>query len=158
MLRYTLRSGEDDVVTLDRELRAVDDYLALESLRLGDRLQIERAVSPEARRATLPTMLLLTLIENAIKHGIAHLPAGGTLRIRAEIAGGALRLEVDHPRPSGPVASGDPVAGSGGIGLVNAAERLRLLFGEQASVALDLSVAGHARAHATIPARMASAA
>ncbi len=150
MLRYTLRSGEEDVVTLDRELATVDDYLALESLRLGDRLKIQREISPEARRATLPAMLLLTLIENAIKHGIARLPAGGTLVLRAAMEGGSLRLDIDHPRPA---QQTEPLPDSNGIGLPNAAERLRLLFGEHATVALDLSEVGHARAHAVIPGR-----
>lgn len=151
MLRYTLRSGEEDVVTLDRELATVDDYLALESLRLGDRLEIQREISPEARRATLPAMLLLTLIENAIKHGIARLPAGGTLVLRAAMEDDSLRLDVEHPRPAQPP---EPLPESNGIGLPNAAERLRLLFGEHASVELDLSEVGHARAHAKIPSRL----
>jgi hypothetical protein len=155
MLRYTLRSGEEDVVTLDRELATVDDYLALEALRLGDRLEIRREIAPEARRATLPAMLLLTLIENAIKHGIARLPAGGTLLLRASIVNGGnggnggLRLDVENPRP---VEATEPLPESNGIGLPNAVERLRLLFGEHATFALDLSEAGRARAHVEIPA------
>ena len=151
MLRYTLRSGEEDVVTLDRELATVDDYLALESLRLGERLEIRREIAPDARQATLPAMLLLTLIENAIKHGIARLPAGGTLVLRASMADGSLCLAVEHPRPSGAT---EPLPDSNGIGLPNAAERLRLLFGEHASVDLDLSEVGRARAQATIPTRV----
>lgn len=150
MLRYTLRSGDEDIVTLDRELATVDDYLALESLRLGERLEIQREITPAARLATLPAMLLLTLIENAIKHGIARLPAGGVLVLRAAMDHDNLRLDVEHPRPSGPL---EPLADSNGIGLPNAAERLRLLFGEHARVELDLSEAGRARAHATIPSR-----
>lgn len=150
MLRYTLRMGEEDVVTLERELRTVDDYLALESLRLGERLVVERDVSNDARSATLPAMLLLTLVENAIKHGIAQLSGGGTLRLRAVMEKGALCLEIEQPRPSD---RGAPLAESNGVGLPNAAERLRLLFGEHAHVALDLSTPGHARAHARIPSR-----
>jgi two-component system sensor histidine kinase AlgZ len=150
MLRYTLRSGEEDVVTLERELATVEDYLALESLRLGDRLEIQREIEPDARRATLPAMLLLTLIENAIKHGIACLPSGGTLLMRASMDAGSLQIDVEHPRPAKPTA---PLDNSNGIGLPNAAERLRLLFGEHASVTLDLSQAGRARAHAKVPSR-----
>ncbi len=152
MLRYTLRSGDEDVVTLDRELATVDDYLALESLRLGERLVVVREVSAAARNATLPAMLLLTLIENAIKHGIARLPAGGTLVLRAVMESGSLRLDVDHPRPSPSEGQAlGPLPESNGIGLPNAVERLRLLFGEDAKVELDLSEVGRAHAHAVVP-------
>jgi len=149
MLRYTLRSGEEDVVTLDRELATVDDYLALEALRLGDRLEIQREIAPEARQASVPAMLLLTLIENAIKHGIARLPAGGTLLLRASVVSGSLRLDVENPRPAQPT---EPLPDSNGIGLPNAAERLRLLFGEHATVTVDLSEPGRASAQVEIPA------
>src|SRR6185436_17584678 len=75
-LRYTLSSGEEDLVSLERELEMVDDYLALESMRLAERLRVEREISPAARSACIPSMLLQTLVENAIKHGIAPLQEG----------------------------------------------------------------------------------
>ena len=75
-LRYTLASGEEDLVSLERELEMVDDYLALESMRLADRLRVEREIDPAARTARIPAMLLQTLVENAIKHGIAAAQAG----------------------------------------------------------------------------------
>jgi two-component system, LytTR family, sensor histidine kinase AlgZ len=70
-LRYTLTAGQEEVVSLERELDIVDDYLELESLRLGERLHIERTISVEARVAHIPVMMLQTVVENAIKHGIA---------------------------------------------------------------------------------------
>ena len=84
-LRYTLASGDEDLVSLERELEMVDDYLALESMRLADRLRVERDIAPAARTARIPSMLLQTLVENAIKHGIAPLKEGGTLRISAQV-------------------------------------------------------------------------
>jgi hypothetical protein len=133
-LRYTLSAGQEEIVTLDRELEIVEDYLALESLRLGERLRIERTIETAARGARIPVMLLQTVVENAIKHGIAELPQGGVLRISATLQEQELSIEVENPRPTSPAR---PT--SEGIGLRNSAQRLRLLYGERASLDLDLA-------------------
>jgi hypothetical protein len=146
-LRYTLASGEEDLVSLDRELEMVDDYLALESLRLADRLMIEREIAPEARAARIPAMLLQTLVENAIKHGIAVLKQGGTLRITAKIEERDLVLQITNPRPTDTA-----LMTNDGVGVRNSTERLRLLFGSRASLRLDLSQAGQAIAEIRLPA------
>ena len=91
-------------------------------------------------------MLLQTVVENAIKHGIAELPQGGVLRISAEVRDGALIIEVENPRPATPSQSPSP-----GVGLRNAAERLRLLFGSAAALDLDLSQPDRALARIRIP-------
>ncbi len=145
-LRYTFASGEEDLVSLARELEMVDDYLALESLRLADRLRIEREIAPEACTARIPAMLLQTLVENAIKHGIAALKQGGTLRITAKIEGRDLVLQITNPRP----ADTAPIPNEG-VGIKNSTERLRLLFGSRASLRLDLSQAGRATAEVRLP-------
>jgi len=146
-LRYTLASGDEDLVSLERELEMVDDYLSLESLRLENRLRIVRDIAPEARTVRIPTMLLQTMVENAIKHGIAELKEGGNLRIAAHVVGKELVLEVSNPRP--PDVARD---GVGGVGLRNSSERLRLLFGSRASLRLDLSQPGLATAEIRLPA------
>jgi hypothetical protein len=145
ILRYSLGAGEEDWVAFRRELEIVDDYLGLESLRLGERLRIERDVSDAAAGARMPVMLLQTLVENAVKHGIAQLPEGGTLGLSARVEDGALVLRIENPRPERADAS------QPGIGIANASSRLRLLFGEGASLTLDLSQAGRAAALVRIP-------
>jgi hypothetical protein len=145
-LRYTLTAGQEEVVSLERELEIVADYLELESLRLGERLHIERTIALEARIAHIPVMLLQTVVENAIKHGIAELPQGGVLRISADVREGALLIEVENPRPATPSQSP-----SHGVGLRNAAERLRLLFGTAGGLDLDLSDPDRALARIRIP-------
>ena len=145
-LRYTLTAGQEEVVSLERELEIVADYLELESLRLGERLRIERTISAEARVAHIPVMMLQTVVENAIKHGIAELPEGGVLRISADVREGALLIEVENPRPESPSRSP-----SHGVGLRNAAERLRLLFGTDGVLDLDLSRPDVALARIRIP-------
>src|ERR1700693_1332898 len=120
-LRYTLASNDDELVSLARELEMVNDYLALEGLRLADRLTVVRDIAPEATPARVPVMLIQTLIENAIKHGIAELKEGGTLRIEAHVVNAELTIQIINPRPIGP-----PVPHAEGTGLKNSSERMRL--------------------------------
>jgi hypothetical protein len=145
-LRYTLSSGQDELVTLAQELEIVADYLELESMRFEERLRVEYDVAPGAGVVYIPVMLLQTVVENAIKHGIAELPGGGVLRISAALRDGTLVLEVQNPRPPAAVR-----AAHEGIGLRNADERLRLLFGTRASLDLDMSQPAIATARIRIP-------
>jgi hypothetical protein len=145
-LRYTLSSRQDELVTLSQELSIVADYLKLESMRFEDRLHIEIQVPEEAAGVRIPVMLLQTLVENAIKHGIAELPSGGLLRISAAVRDELLVLEVENPRPPAPIfAAGE------GVGLRNAQDRLKLLFGTRASLDLDLSKPTVATARLRVP-------
>ena len=146
-LRYTLAANDDELVTVARELEMVNDYLALEGLRLADRLTVVRDIAPEAAQARVPVMLIQTLIENAIKHGIAELKEGGTLRIGAHVVNAELTIQIINPRPSSA-----PVPHTRGTGLKNSSERLRLLFGSRASLRLDLSRPGEATAEVRLPA------
>lgn len=145
-LRYTLNSRQDELVTFAQELGIVEDYLALESMRFEERLQIERHIPPNVAEVHIPVMLLQTLVENAIKHGIAELPSGGTLRILAQLQQGMLMVEIVNPRPSAP-----HLPALEGIGLRNARDRLRLLFGSRASLELDLSQSAVATARLRVP-------
>ncbi|MDY6947455.1 MAG: histidine kinase [Pseudomonadota bacterium] len=146
LLRYTLRSDHEELVTLERELETVGIYLALESLRLGERMRVELDVAAGAQDIRVPVMLLQTVVENAIKHGIAELPGGGALRICASLRDEDLHLEVQNPRPVNPPPHEQP-----GSGLHNAAERLRLLFGSRATIELDLSQSNQATVRIRVP-------
>lgn len=146
LLRYTLRSDHDELVTLERELETVGDYLALESLRLGERMRVELDIADDARGICVPVMLLQTVVENAIKHGIAELPGGGVLRVSATLRDNAMHLAVQNPRPVNP-----PPREQQGSGLHNAAERLRLIFGSHATLELNLSQADMAVVRIRVP-------
>jgi Histidine kinase len=145
-LRYTLSSRQDELVTFAQELETVTDYLELESMRFEDRLSVERDVPADAGGVYIPVMLLQTLVENAIKHGIAELPSGGLLRISAVLTDEMLNVEIENPRPSAPI----PATGEG-VGLRNARDRLRLLFGTRATLDLDLSKPAVATARLRVP-------
>jgi len=133
-LRYTLGAGQDDLVTLEQELATVEDYLALESLRLGERLRVQWDMPAAAREVRIPVMLLQTLVENAIKHGIAELPSGGLLKVAARLERDVFTLTVENPCPNRAVN-----LSTEGIGVRNASERLRHLFGGDASLQLDIT-------------------
>jgi hypothetical protein len=145
-LRYTLSSRQDELVTLAQEMDIVADYLELESMRFENRLRIEKQVPADAAGVRIPVMLLQTLVENAIKHGIAELPAGGVLRICAAVKDDMLNLEVENPRPAAPTH-----AMHESVGLRNARDRLRLLFGTNATLDLDLSRPTVATARLRVP-------
>src|SRR5258708_2363126 len=146
-LRYTFASSDDEMVSLARELEMVNDYLALEGLRLADRLTVVRDVAPEGTQVGVPVMLIQTVIENAVKHGIAELKQGGTVRIEAHVLNAELTIRIMNPRPINA-----PVPPAHGTGLNNSSQRLRLLFGSRASLRLDLSRPGDATAEVRLPA------
>ena len=108
----------------------IDEYIALERIRFEERLRIERDVEPPALDARIPPMLVQTLVENAVKHGISELPQGGVVRLEARTSGRRLEIRVANTGRLKP--SADPT----GYGLRNAAERLRLLYGDAASLTL----------------------
>lgn len=144
LLRYSLASDRTDTVALGEELRIVDEYLELERVRLEERLQIERAVEPAALEVRIPPMLVQTLVDNAIKHGIAELPRGGVVRIEARVAHERMELLVTN------TGRLKPPSADAGQGLRNATERLRLLYDGAASLTLH-EVDGMTQAALVIP-------
>jgi LytS/YehU family sensor histidine kinase len=145
MLRYTLAIERAAIVSLDRELEVVHDYLGIEQLRLDARLHVETDVDG-AGAAQLPPLILQTLVENAIKHGIARLPSGGTVRLAAKLANNVLVIEIENPR-----STAVPPADSTGFGLASARERLRLVYGDRAALDVDLSAPDRAKVRLVVP-------
>ena len=134
LLRYSLQLNSSEQVPLARELEIVAHYLTLEGLQLEERLHFTLEVDPATHDVLLPPMTLQLLVENAIKHGIAPRPGGGGIHIAAQVAGsGQVLISVRNPghyRPN-PAAPDHT-----GVGLPNAHERLQLLFGPAASLAI----------------------
>jgi Histidine kinase len=153
MLRYSLQAGQLETVSLEEELRTVEDYLALEQIRHESRLQVRWQVAEAARTQPVPPMLLQTLVENAVKYGISTRREGGEVVISAQVEGPMLVIHVANPgtiAPAGNAASA--LAGSStGVGLRNASERLKLLYGEQATLRLSTGPAGCVTASVAIP-------
>ncbi len=153
MLRYSLQSGQQETVSLEEEVRIVEDYLALEHIRHESRLRVRWEVTAEARLLSVPPMLLQTLVENAVKYGISTRRDGGELIITARVDGAALKICVTNPGDlAAPVNASAALAGSStGVGLRNAAERLQLLYGERAKLTVLAEPAGCVTAAVLIP-------
>ena len=145
LLRSTLQVDDVKTVPLEEELSTVRTYLELETVRFEERLQYEIDASNEALTRPVPLLLVQTLAENAIKHGVAEQQGGGTITITATVQDDTLRLRVTNP--------GTLDAETGGVGLKNARERLQLLFGDEASLTVENADAGTVCATAKLPSR-----
>jgi LytS/YehU family sensor histidine kinase len=120
ILKSTLKRTAPEKVPLAQEFEIVENYLAIEQVRFADRLRIEIKVEPNALDSLVPCFLLQPIVENAIRHGIAHCESDGLVQASARRDGDLLRLEV---RDSGKGFSGNTKPGNG-IGLKNTRERL----------------------------------
>jgi hypothetical protein len=133
LLRRVLevKRGSTDEVALADEMVFVDDYLAIERLRLGDRLRVDLYITPAALGCWLPAFSVQPLVENALRHAIAPRREGGRVSVRAEVSGNQLQVEVGD---DGPGANTSAVARSSGIGLDVIRRRLNLRHGANAGL------------------------
>ena len=120
ILKSTLKRTIPEKVRLSQELEIVENYLAIEQVRFADRLRIEIKVEPSALDSLVPCFLLQPIVENAIRHGIAHCESEGVVEASARRDGDVLRL---HVRDTGSRLNGQSKPGNG-IGLTNTRERL----------------------------------
>jgi Ca2+/Na+ antiporter len=128
-LRMTLGLGEKTSVPLSEELSLLDRYLAIEQVRFGKRLRVEEDIQEEAKSVQVPALLLQPLAENAVTHGIANLPEGGTVRLSAQARDGRALLAVENTFD----AESTPMR-KGGLGLKNVRNRLEARYGKEASM------------------------
>lgn len=148
LLRSTLQVDDVKTVPLKEELSTVRTYLELESVRFEDRLQYDIDASEEALRRSVPFLLVQTLAENGIKHGVAQCQGGGIVTVDAHIEDQNLCIRVTNP--------GTLDSEEGGTGLANARERLRLLFGEEASLTVQNADPATVEATVRLPMRVES--
>ena len=146
-LRHSLPSSDESLSTLGDELERTRAYLEIVRIRMGARLALEVDVPDALRAVALPPMMLQTLVENAIKHGLEPKPGGGTVWVFARRDEDRVTVTVaDNGQGFGLAAGGT------GIGLKNVRERLRLLYGERASLAVVANVPEGVAATITVPA------
>ena len=139
MLRYALgsrREVQEAEATFEEELRFTDAYLALEKLRLGDRLRVERSIEPDTLSLELPSLTLQPLVENAIKHSISKRPDGGTVAIRATVCNGNLQIDVWD---DGAGVSLEQLQNSNGLGLRTVQRRVELYYEQLATMTVRSS-------------------
>jgi signal transduction histidine kinase len=131
-LQAALPRMRDEHTTLGQEADLVQAYLEVLRIRMGLRLRFEIDVPAGLRGEPFPPMLLLTLIENAVKHGLGPSPQGGTITLRAERTTGGFVVRV----ADNGIGFGDAVSGGSGVGLANSRARLAALYGDAATLEL----------------------
>ena len=146
LLRSSLDRSRRQWVSLREELGLVQQYLLIEKVRLGDRLQVAWHVAEECLDELVPPLLLQPLVENAVVHAIARRVQPGTLRIGGGIGGGVLWLDVEDDG-----ADDLPDTEGHGLGLANTRARLEALYGGHAALDVASTAAGGTRVSLRLP-------
>jgi len=131
VLRQVLRTDQPHEIPLADELRFVEQYLAIEHVRFSDRLRVAWSIDEQTRAALVPGFVLQPIVENAIKHGVAKRVDAGRIEITARVVGSMLELAV---RDDG---VGMAATQREGVGLSNTRERLRTLYGNDATLSIS---------------------
>ena len=140
VFRYALRGAESEWAVLDDELDFVRAYLEVERARFGERLHTEVKIDAAARGARVPTMIVQTLAENAVKHGAASVRGRASVLVTAREESGRLVMSVADNGPGFSEADPpSPARPRGGYGLVNIRQRLEGYFGSAAALSVDRS-------------------
>jgi len=126
ILRSSMQAEKQETVSFEKELNIVKDYLALEHIRFEERLKIEYEIEEDTLDLQVPPMMLQTLVENAIKHGISKQLEGGSVKITSCFAGKYHELSVQNTGYLNGSFNVD------GFGLASTENRLHLMFGEKA--------------------------
>jgi two-component system, LytTR family, sensor kinase len=133
ILRYSLKIERTETVHLEEEMQTVADYLALEKIRFEERLKYNIKVDPKSERIEIPPMMIQTLVENGIKHGISGRTNGGSIAIQSQVIDSRLHITI---RNTGQINS-EALKTSTGFGINNTKHRLSLLYGEKASFSIS---------------------
>jgi sensor histidine kinase YesM len=147
-LEVALPRMRDAASTLGHDAGLVDAYLRIQQVRMGRRLAYRLDIPPSLHGCAMPPMMLLTLVENALKHGIGRAAGGGTIRVAARLEPGQLIVTVAD------TGAGFTPGSGAGTGLANIRERLRTLYQDSASLALEAREGGGTRATVLLPRRV----
>lgn len=145
ILRKSLLSDKRNLITLSEEFDLVKDHLSLEKIRYEERLELSYEIDGSIEKERLPPLIVQTLVENAIKHGISKRQLGGQLHIRAKDIGEEIQIQVEN---CGTLESN---AESTGIGLDNLRRRLAILYKEKAELTLSKVGSNKVQAQVVIP-------
>jgi signal transduction histidine kinase len=148
MLGRSLADIRNERATLGREVALALAYLGVQKIRMGDRLEFATDIPPPLRDAALPPMMLSTLVENSIKHGLAPLRGGGRVTIAADANGGTLRVRVVD------TGCGLSESAGSGVGLANIQTRLAALYGAEGALSLEHNEQGGVTAILELPLRL----
>jgi len=146
-LRNTLGLGERASISWREELQLARTYLDVEQVRFGARLQVEMDVDDACADCMVPPLVLQPLIENAVKHGIATLVDGGTIKVEGRVNQGLLEISVENG-----FDPDSPAPRRHGLGLRNVRSRLETRFGAEARLTAHTDT-NHFRAEMILPCR-----
>ncbi len=146
ILRNTLLMGRKRLVGIEEELSLVEDYLRLEQVRYEERLRAKVEMDPSCIGCLIPPLMVQTLVENGIKHGISKLPLGGEINVIVSRTDRMLSISVENTG----TLSGSDNPQSTGIGIANTRQRLELIYEGKATFDLFASD-GKVHAHITLP-------
>ena len=146
LLRRSLDSSRLQWVSLREELELLAQYLDIEKVRLGERMQVHWHVAEDCLDEAVPPLLLQPLVENSVVHAIARRIRPGNVRIGAWLVAGSLWLEVEDDG-----AEGLPDVEGHGIGLANTRARLQALYGEDAALSIASTEAGGTKVGLRLP-------
>jgi two-component system LytT family sensor kinase len=141
IFRYSLQSDKA-FIRLDEELEIVKAYLDIELLRLGPRLQTQIHVDDAALKVPIPILSVQPLVENAVKHGLAHIAGGGWLRLNVKMLQDEVLITVEDTGTGMTGAVRDPESSGAGVGLANLRKRLQLCYGPDADLRIASSSSG----------------
>jgi two-component system LytT family sensor kinase len=130
ILRNSLTFEKKGLTKFDDEMKIVNDYLGLESIRFEERLKTEIEIQPGSNNFLVPPFMIQTLVENGIKHGISKLTQGGIIQVKTLVDKNRLKIQI---RNSGHMINGAKRTKSAGTGIANTKHRLKLLYGDDAS-------------------------
>ncbi|MHB1687013.1 MAG: sensor histidine kinase [Ignavibacteriaceae bacterium] len=147
ILRYSLKMERTETVSLDEEMQAVADYLALEAIRFEERLKYEIVIDPKSSKIEIPPMMIQTLVENGIKHGISKKTEGGTIFISTTNNDSELRIKIKNSGSFDEKA----LQKSSGFGINNTKHRLHLIYGEKAFFSIKNESENEVTAEIVIP-------
>jgi sensor histidine kinase YesM len=128
ILRYSLKMERNETVPLEEEIQTVTDYLALESIRFEERLNYEINIDPRSDKIEIPPMMIQTIVENGIKHGVTKRTEGGKITVNSKMNGSNLIIQIKN---SGQINE-ESLRHSKGFGIDNTKQRLNLLYGDKA--------------------------
>jgi len=135
IMRRLLRKTEN-YSPLREEISFIDDYLAIEMVRFGDKLRFQKEIGPGTLDHLVPSMILQPIVENSIRHGLAGKLDGGTIRLRTWLEGARLCIHIEDDGVGIPESKLGTLFESG-IGVSNVNERLRVLFGMHYRFTID---------------------
>jgi two-component system, LytTR family, sensor kinase len=147
VLRNVLQMGKTKIVPFAQELQLVKDYLEVESIRYEERLYVTYEIDEESNKFQIPPMMLQTLVENAIKHGISKYAKGGFILLKTQVINNFLEINIINTG----IYQVTELSENKGYGVNNTQQRLQLIFGDNAQFKIEQWKENEVKCYLKIP-------